>query len=582
MQLRRIFASIAIPLALLSVFAGEASCLQPATAAPAPTLPAPAPIPTPEEIEAFYSYDQSAPLQATMIAGNSNLWYREYEVSYQSDGDTVYARYYVPHSADNAPVPVMVGIHGMFSDSEYQFWSIADFAAKRGIAVLTPSLPYHHRRTVGFPLIPGQQLIVGQPDAVRDNIRRAVIDCRRAVDWLSARPEVNQNAISIAGVSLGGIVASIAFKMEPRFANGMFAVAGSGVAGILQNGDTELLRIFRAAASLHLLDVSAFSDALQIVDPANVPDLHPRPALLFNGTSDLIMSSADAQRLRRSLARAEQIWTDGGHYFPVWPAEYLFTAYIARAATSVTYLDAGEGYRFEEAAGLPDLGANRLSVDLRAELGQPLCTAFHALSVPLMNRTLPVVVASRATYDELRESLLSLPAFIYVIESDNCAELSAALHYTAALGLFADPLLYYVAPSQPGGYSVSSFTAMQAEAARLTLADTLKASRAVRASGSAGVQGSQASRGILAPACLQVPVPNGLSPTVSLFAGLGAQSAVGRFLAASIPAERLHAIPWFPDYPLDGAKWSSGPSVESQPSEASEASEAQRSPVHAQ
>ncbi len=79
-----------------------------------------------------------------------------------------------------------------------------------------------------MPLIPGQQLIVGSPDAIRNNLRRAVIDVRRAVDWLATRDDIDQGAISIAGVSLGGIVASLAFKVEPRFANAVLVVAGSG------------------------------------------------------------------------------------------------------------------------------------------------------------------------------------------------------------------------------------------------------------------------------------------------------------------------------------------------------------------
>ncbi len=194
---------------------------------------------------------------------------------------------------------------------------------------MTPSLPYHHRRTEGVPLIPGQQLIIGPPGAVSDNLRRAVVDTRRAVDWLATCPDIDQHAISIAGVSLGGIVASLAFKVEPRFANGVFVVGGSGVGDILEHGRTDVLDIFRAAARANVVNPQDFIDALQIADPINVPDFVPRPALLMNGLSDIIMVLDNALRFRESMCLAEQIWTTGGHYFPMYAAEYLLIDYIA-------------------------------------------------------------------------------------------------------------------------------------------------------------------------------------------------------------------------------------------------------------
>lgn len=269
-----------------------------------PGPPVRAAAPSRDEVEAFYSCDEEAPLEAAEVLLGSSPWYREYEVRYSSLGETVYARPMVPRSTEptlipasasastsastlpSAAVPCLVGLHGMFSDTEYQFWSIADFCAKRGVAVMTPSLPYHHKRTEGFPLIPGQQLINGPHDTVRDNLRRAVIDTRRAVDWLATPSDIDQHAISIAGVSLGGIVASLAFKVEPRFANGVFVVGGSGVGGILEHGRTDVLNIFRAAAKANVVNQQDFIDALEIAGPINIPDLAPRPALPMNGLSE--------------------------------------------------------------------------------------------------------------------------------------------------------------------------------------------------------------------------------------------------------------------------------------------------------
>ena len=531
--------------------------------------PAGAEAPSRGEVEAFYFYDAESPLAAAEVMLGSSPWYREYEVRYRSLGETVYARFMVPRSTEStstsissltstsgstssstsSEVPCLVGLHGMFSDSEYQFWSIADFCAKRGIAVITPSLPYHHKRTEGVPLIPGQQLIIGPPETVRENLRRAVVDTRRAADWLATRPDIDQHSISIAGVSLGAIVASLAFKVEPRFANGVFVVGGSGVGGILEHGRTDVLNIFRAAAKANVVNPQDFIDALQIADPINVPDFVPRPALLMNGISDIIMILDNALRLRESMSLAEQIWTTGGHYFPMYAAEYLLMDYIAtQYAASPAFsrgirMDVGTGFSFTEQVRPPEAGADNLWVDVRAELGTPDLVACHQLSVPMVNRAVPVVVMSRDTYAALAPFLLGrhLPAFLYVINRDASLELSAALAYTQALGLRADPQVYYVAPLSPGagglgGYFVGSLSPMNVGYARNVLESVSRVPHAAAYPES-------------------VPVPLRVFGDMKSFEGPGKEETVGSWLAQATDVSQLKPIPWFPDYPHDNPRW---------------------------
>ncbi len=539
-----------------------------------PGPPVGAEAPSRDEVEAFYLYDADVPLAAVEVSLGSSPWYREYEVRYSSLGETVYARLMAPLSTESAStsnatpasvaVPCLVGLHGMFSDSEYQFWSIADFCAKRGIAVMTPSLPYHHRRTAGIPIIPGQQLIIGPPEAVRDNLRRAVVDTRRAVDWLATRSDIDQHAISIAGVSLGGIVASLVFKLEPRFANGVFVVAGSGVGGILEHGRTDVLDIFRAAAKANVVNPQDFIDALQIADPINMPDFVPRPALLMNGTSDIIMVPDNAVRLRDSMALAEQIWTTGGHYFPMYAAEYLLMDYIARQhAASPAFsrgirIEVGSGFSFAERVRPPEAGADNLWVDIRVELGRLDLIVDHQLSVPMVNRAVPIVVMSRETYTALAPFMLGrhLPAFIYVINLDASLELSAALAYAQALGLRADPQVYYIGQVAPGasgegrdsrrdsqedqgGYFVGILSPMDVGYARGVLESVSRVPQALASSES-------------------VPISMSIFATTQSLGGPGVEEAVGSWLAQAAAVSKLKPIPWFPDYPHDNPRWAVG------------------------
>jgi dienelactone hydrolase len=226
----------------------------------------------PVSIEDFYSYDDSFPFEPCVAMLDSNEWYQHYDVQYQSEGDTVYAHYFVPVLPRSAGNPAIIGLHGMFSGSDQQFWVAAQFVAKRGIAGFTPSMPYHHRRSKGIQLFSGQKFILDSPQAIRGNIRRAVIDMRRAMDWLSRRPEIDPHAVSMAGASLGGIVASLSYKVEPRFRTGVFVMAGSGVSGIAENSEHPLVAAFREISKARLLDPQSFVGMLRPVDASVAPN----------------------------------------------------------------------------------------------------------------------------------------------------------------------------------------------------------------------------------------------------------------------------------------------------------------------
>jgi cephalosporin-C deacetylase-like acetyl esterase len=514
------------------------------------------------EVEAFYWYDPEEPLSPVVVSVGRTQWYDEYEVTYESLGETVYSHFMLPVSSVASPAPCLVGLHGMFSRTEHQFRTMGDFCAKRGIAVLMPSMPFHHRRTKGLPLIPGQQLIVGRPEAVQVNLRRAVLDVRRAVDWLSTVPGVDAARVSVSGASLGGVVAALAFKVDPRLARGVFVGAASGVAGILESGDIDLLDVFRAAARAGLVDPEAFVEALQIVDPINVPDAWPRPALLINGWSDAIMVKENAMRLKESLGMAEQLWTTGGHYVPLYAAEYLIVDYLLGGEE--VRVEATGGFAFTERVRGVEAGTDNLWVDISAELGLGSAgtVAEHELSVPMVNRTVPMVVMSEDTYRALAGTIEGrhLPAFVYVVDEDSCVEFVAALAYAQVLGMQADPQVYYVAPvngvsgggeggdqgsDHQGGryagyaeYAAGTLRPFGVNQATNTIESLMKVPGALGATGAG-----------------RMAVPLSIFDELHMFGGAGAEDEVGKWLLENIAVENLEPIPWFPDYPCDNPRW---------------------------
>ncbi len=64
-------------------------------------------------------------------------------------------------------------------------------------------------------------------------MRQGVCDVRRAAVWLPARPDVDPSGIGVAGISLGGIVSSLAAAVDPAIREGAFLLAGGDLASIL-------------------------------------------------------------------------------------------------------------------------------------------------------------------------------------------------------------------------------------------------------------------------------------------------------------------------------------------------------------
>ena len=56
---------------------------------------------------------------------------------------------------------------------------------------------------------------------------------RRAAVWLAARPDVDRSGIGVSGISLGGIVSSLAAAVDPAIREGAFLLAGGDLASIL-------------------------------------------------------------------------------------------------------------------------------------------------------------------------------------------------------------------------------------------------------------------------------------------------------------------------------------------------------------
>ncbi len=91
-------------------------------------------------------------------------------------------------------------------------------------------------RATARPIVKGQsskRFLSGDIERSMLAMRQGVCDVRRAVSWLNSRPDVDGTRLAVAGISLGGIVASVAAAVDPAIQHGAFLLAGGDLSVIL-------------------------------------------------------------------------------------------------------------------------------------------------------------------------------------------------------------------------------------------------------------------------------------------------------------------------------------------------------------
>jgi dienelactone hydrolase len=147
-------------------------------------------------------------------------------------------------------------------------------------------------------------------DRTRHALIQTVQDARRAASWL--REHEGCDRIAIGGVSLGGIIAALAYGVEPSFEAGLFLLSGGDLGGLLYTSrETRQLREAALARGIALDDARR---VLRAVEPVTYAD--PRRGsgvFLFSGEHDDSIP-ADHARMLAAAYGAHVSWFPAGHY----------------------------------------------------------------------------------------------------------------------------------------------------------------------------------------------------------------------------------------------------------------------------
>jgi dienelactone hydrolase len=189
---------------------------------------------------------------------------------------------------------------------------LARHLAAHGVTTLIVPLAWQFGRTPDG-VRSGSYTLSDDVERTRDAMFQSVADARAARRWLVDRG-YDTGRVSVAGTSLGGHVAALAFSVEPAFAKGAFILAGGDVADLLWNESRETRRI-----KARLLERGVTYEELRKhclpFDPLTYasPSRGDR-AMIVAGRTDATIPPKNTRALALAFDHARLQWIDANHY----------------------------------------------------------------------------------------------------------------------------------------------------------------------------------------------------------------------------------------------------------------------------
>jgi len=152
------------------------------------------------------------------------------------------------------------------------------------------------------------------PEKTPDNLRQTVMDIRRAKAVLAALPEIDGKRIAITGVSLGGIMTSLAAGVDGTFSRVVPILAGGDIAAICFHDARETRRI-RQACEAKGIDQKKLAEILKPVEPLTFASrIDPARCLMINALRDEVIPPPTTAALRKAIGMPQMLTIPGGHY----------------------------------------------------------------------------------------------------------------------------------------------------------------------------------------------------------------------------------------------------------------------------
>jgi uncharacterized protein len=258
------------------------------------------------DLTRLFDYDRRQPLATT----TQQAWE-------EADGITVASISYASPKGGQVPTLLVVptgrgpfaGVivqHGMPATKESMLAAGKDLARTGAVAVLVDA-PFNRPEHGG----PGSDPLSFTPKD-RDEQIQLIVDLRRAVDLLVARPDVDQARLAYYGVSYGAAMGGLLAGVEHRPKAYVLAVGDGGLVSHFtgpDDADRPEVQSFPAEQRQRWLQ------AMRPIEPINFVGKAAPAALLFQaGTRDELIPQQDTRRYYQAASQPKQLrWYAAGH-----------------------------------------------------------------------------------------------------------------------------------------------------------------------------------------------------------------------------------------------------------------------------
>lgn len=253
-----------------------------------------------------YTYDPAPPLNVTTTEVGRDADATIYDISFDSPrGGRATGKLVVPVTAPGTRLAGVIMAHGA-PGSTANLEPRARFVAKKGAVVIGVDAAFARRN-------PRDPLSFTQRDA--DEHVQTIVDLRRAVDVLLARPDVDPARLGFIGGSYGAAMGGILAGVEPRIAAFVLAV---GDAGFVAHFTAEDGGWLPPVSELPAAQRDAWLAAMRpLMGDVFFPKAKGDRVFLQNGRQDDAVLPHVAQAFHAlAPAGAEKRWYDAGHRLP--------------------------------------------------------------------------------------------------------------------------------------------------------------------------------------------------------------------------------------------------------------------------
>ena len=279
----------------------------------------------------FYDYDAHAPFFVTQtpdpeaeaqVGGDikvTRVTYPSPVVTPYPVNNIVTGYFFKPNTP--GPYPVMLVEHEWLPVNLNNEFVLCATLARAGVAAFLVVQPYSYIRRV-TPRVEDVELLSGDPKQSVEAVRQAVLDNRRALDWLQARPDIDPARMGVAGISLGGILAPLIAGVDHRAKVLVTIVGGGDVSDLVY--DSFITYGLRPSLLYHGVSFDSLKKSYVNIEPTNwLQGFDPHNALLFNGRFDVFVNPKMAHHLANALGGAPIVWTNTGHYGTVFAEKQI-------------------------------------------------------------------------------------------------------------------------------------------------------------------------------------------------------------------------------------------------------------------